>query len=328
MQNSFKSFFFTARTEISIQLFISGSLDSLNNWKRDLEEALIPGLHGNSPSSDTFREKEAHFYDCQSSDAGWAVFFGDIPTGFRLPDSAKKRSASNHPFWCLQQPPNMALLLLTSPQNLHMKFTSSWCYKLSNYYLNKIGCTMVQNSSMYFMYFLLFMSIWILLPPVSSPTLCTLIFSLSFLFGLVLSTLHLKTRFSLTGTRGTSLSLAALFPAPCFFSDHPSAFALFPHSSHPWFLSSFSSFFDVPLGAFSSSFLASWLRYSPGKVLTNSSWAVWRVISGRDTYKGILHLSCYIAGWSGSSSSFRVAYPVPLSKLRKMKMWHNLGSIC
>lgn len=145
MQNSFKSFFFTARTEISIQLFISGSLDSLNNWKRDLEEALIPGLHGNSPSSDTFREKEAHFYDCQSSDAGWAVFFGDIPTGFRLPDSAKKRSATNHPFWCLQQPPNMALLLLTSPQNLHMKFTSSWCYKLSNYYLNKIGCTMVRN---------------------------------------------------------------------------------------------------------------------------------------------------------------------------------------
>lgn len=42
MQNSFKSFFFTARTEISIQLFISGSLDSLNNWKCDLEGALIP----------------------------------------------------------------------------------------------------------------------------------------------------------------------------------------------------------------------------------------------------------------------------------------------
>lgn len=42
MQNSFRSFFGTARTKISIQLFISGSLDSLNNWKRDLEGALIP----------------------------------------------------------------------------------------------------------------------------------------------------------------------------------------------------------------------------------------------------------------------------------------------
>lgn len=187
---------------------------------------------------------------------------------------------------------------------------------------------MVWNWSMYFMYFLLFMSIWILLPPVSSPTLCILIFLLSFLFGLVLSTLHLKTSFSLTDTRGTSLSFAALFPAPCFWSDHPSAFAPFPHSSHPWFLSSFSSFFDVPLGAFSSSFLPSWLRNSPGKVLTNSSWAVWRVTSGRDAYQGILHLSCYIVGWSGSSSSFTALYTVPLSKLRKMKVWHNLGSIC
>lgn len=42
MQNSFRSFFGTARTKISIQLFISGSLDSLNNWKRDLEGALTP----------------------------------------------------------------------------------------------------------------------------------------------------------------------------------------------------------------------------------------------------------------------------------------------
>lgn len=34
---------FTASTKISIQLFISGSLDSLNKWKkRDLEAALIP----------------------------------------------------------------------------------------------------------------------------------------------------------------------------------------------------------------------------------------------------------------------------------------------
>lgn len=33
----------TARTKISIQLFISGSLDSLNKWKKgDLEGALIP----------------------------------------------------------------------------------------------------------------------------------------------------------------------------------------------------------------------------------------------------------------------------------------------
>jgi len=34
---------FTARTKISIQLFISGSLDSVNKWKKkDLEGALIP----------------------------------------------------------------------------------------------------------------------------------------------------------------------------------------------------------------------------------------------------------------------------------------------
>lgn len=187
---------------------------------------------------------------------------------------------------------------------------------------------MVWNSSTYFMYFLLFMSIWILLPLISSPTLFILVFLLCFLFGLVLSTLHLKTSFSLIGTRGTSLSFAALFPVLCFFSDHPSVLALFPYSSHPWILSSFSSLFDVPLGAFSSSFLPSWLRHSPGKVLTNSSWAVRRVISGRDTYEGILHLSCYIVGWSDSSSSFRVVYTVPLSKLRRMKVQHNLGSIC
>lgn len=36
---------FTGRTKISIQLFISGSLDSLNKWKkRDLEGALIPAF--------------------------------------------------------------------------------------------------------------------------------------------------------------------------------------------------------------------------------------------------------------------------------------------
>lgn len=73
---------------------------------------------------------------------------------------------------------------------------------------------MLWNSSMYFMYFFLFMSIWILLPLVPSSTLCILIFLLCFLFGLVLSTNHLKNSFSLIGTRGASLSLAAVFPAP------------------------------------------------------------------------------------------------------------------
>lgn len=136
---------------------------------------------------------------------------------------------------------------------------------------------MVWNLSMYFMHVLLFMSIWILLPLEPSPTLCILVFLLYFLCGLVLSALHLKT---LTGTRGTCF--CCTLPSPFFFSDHPSAFALFPYSSHPWFLYSFSSFFDVLLGAFSSSFPPSWLRCSPGKVLTNSSWAVWRVISGRE----------------------------------------------
>lgn len=46
--------------------------------------------------------------------------------------------------------------------------------------------------------------------------LCILIFLLCFLFSLVLSTLHLKTSFSLIGTRGISLSFAVLFPASFF----------------------------------------------------------------------------------------------------------------
>lgn len=104
MQNSFRSFFSTARTKISIQLLISGSRDSMN--KRDLEEGSrgspYPCLHGNSPSSDTYREKQAHFYDCQFSDAGWAIFLGDIHTGFRLPDMVHRKdlSASIHSGAC------------------------------------------------------------------------------------------------------------------------------------------------------------------------------------------------------------------------------------
>lgn len=80
---------------------------------------------------------------------------------------------------------------------------------------------MVWNSSVYFIYFLLFMSIWIFLPLVPSPTLCILIFLLCFLFCLVLPTLHLKTSFPLTGTRGTSLFIAVLFPALFFLTLLP-----------------------------------------------------------------------------------------------------------
>lgn len=81
---------FTARTKISIQLFISGSLDNLNNWKRDLEGALTPACMATAlpqiPS-----ERSRHIFDCQSSDAGWTFFLGDIHTGFRLPDMVHRK---------------------------------------------------------------------------------------------------------------------------------------------------------------------------------------------------------------------------------------------
>lgn len=77
---------FTARTKTSIELLISSSLDSLNKWKkRDLEEALIPNLCGNSLSSGTFRENQTRFSNCQSSTARWAVFLVDVHTVSRLP---------------------------------------------------------------------------------------------------------------------------------------------------------------------------------------------------------------------------------------------------
>lgn len=180
-----------------------------------------------------------------------------------------------------------------------------------------------------FSVFFLFMSIWILLPHHSDILSHFMYFNFLALFFLFfLSPLHLKNNISLIGTRASSLSCVVFFPAPCCFSARPSAFALLPHSSCPWFLSSFSSFFDVPLGALSSSFLPSWMRCSIGKVLADSSYPVWRVMPGQDTYSGVLHLLYYAVGWSDSSSSFRVVCTVPLSKVRKMKVPHNLESIC
>lgn len=89
MQNSFRRFLFTARTKISIQFFIPGSLDSLNNWKRDLEGALTPVCMATAlpqiPS-----ERRRHIFDCQSSDAGWAIILGDIHNGFRLPGTVHR----------------------------------------------------------------------------------------------------------------------------------------------------------------------------------------------------------------------------------------------
>lgn len=136
MQNSFRSFFCTARTKISIQLFTSGSLDSLNNWKRDLEGALTPACMATALPQ-TPSERSRHIFMTESSDTGWAIFLGNIHIGFRLPDMAHRKDLSPTTLsGACSSLPSMALLLLTSPQNLNKKkVTSSWCYKLSNYYL-------------------------------------------------------------------------------------------------------------------------------------------------------------------------------------------------
>lgn len=176
------------------------------------------------------------------------------------------------------------------------------------------------------MYFLLFISIWILLPLEPSSTLCILIFLLCFLFGFVCITSE-NQLFPHRQQRSISFLCSSQHR---FFSDHPSAFSLFPYSSHPWFLSSFFSFFDVPLGAFSSSFLPSWLaRHSPEKVLTNSSWAVFAGLYqvGTPTKESFGSLATLLTGVI-PNLHFRVAYTLPLSKLRKMKVGHNLGSMC
>lgn len=91
MQNSFRSFFFTARTKISIQLFISGSLDSLNNWKMDLEGALTTVCMATAlpqiPS-----ERSRHIFMTASLQLqDWAIFLGDIHTGFKLPDMVHRK---------------------------------------------------------------------------------------------------------------------------------------------------------------------------------------------------------------------------------------------
>lgn len=129
---------FTARTEISIQLFISGSLDSLNQWKkRDLAGALIPPCMATAlpqiPS-----EKTGHMFPT----ASLQMQDGQFSSGIFIPgfQSRCTEEICLQPLWCLQQPPYVALLLPTSPRNLHTEnVTSSWCYKLSSYYFKMAG---------------------------------------------------------------------------------------------------------------------------------------------------------------------------------------------
>lgn len=145
-----------------------------------------------------------------------------------------------------------------------------------------------------------------------------------FLFGLVLSALHLKT---LIGTRGTCF--CCTLPSPFF-----SLITLLP----------LLSFLTLPILDFSTPFLLSlmfFLVLSPHPS-RQADWGAplgrcWQTAAGlfgglyqvaRDTYKGILHLSCYIVSWSDSYSTFRVVYTVPLSKLWKIEVQHNVGSIC
>lgn len=87
MQNSFRSFFGTARTKISIQLFISGSLDSLNNWKRDLEGALTPACmataHPQIPA-----ERSRHIFmtvSLQMQDEKFSLGIFILALGFQPP---------------------------------------------------------------------------------------------------------------------------------------------------------------------------------------------------------------------------------------------------
>lgn len=119
------------------------------------------------------------------------------------------------------------------------KVTSFWCYKLSSYYSKSTGP--VYEINLYVFCIFLFASISVALPHHCDilPSRFMYFNSLALFFFFFWSTLHLKNNFSLIGTRASSLSCVVLFPAPCCFSARPSAFALFPHSSCPWFLSSF-----------------------------------------------------------------------------------------
>lgn len=110
---------FTARTKTSIELLISGSLDSLK--KRDLEEALIPTCVATAflqvPSERTrhvFLTASLQLQDGQFSSGMFILCQGFQP---RCTESI-----------CLQLPtlvpPDVASLLPASFQNLHMEYVT------------------------------------------------------------------------------------------------------------------------------------------------------------------------------------------------------------
>lgn len=176
------------------------------------------------------------------------------------------------------------------------------------------------------MYFLLFISIWILLPLVPSSLLCILIFLLCFLFGLVLSALHLKTSFSLIGSRGASLSFALPSTVSSLITLLPLLYLL-----------------TLPILDFSPPFLLSLmllLVLSPHPSC-QADWGTplgrcWQTAAG--LFAGLYQVGTPTKESFGSLATlltgvipnlhFRVAYTLPLSKLRKMKVRHNLGTMC
>lgn len=77
---------FTARTKISIQLFVSGTQDCSNKWKKeDLEGALTPACMATAFPQIPSKRTRHVFSDCSFSNAGWTIFLRDIHAGFRLP---------------------------------------------------------------------------------------------------------------------------------------------------------------------------------------------------------------------------------------------------
>lgn len=92
MQNSFRRFLFTARTKISIQFFIPGSLDSLNNWKRDLEGALTPACMATAlPQIPSERSRRIFAVSLQMQDEQLSLGIFIMALGFQTPCTEKIR---------------------------------------------------------------------------------------------------------------------------------------------------------------------------------------------------------------------------------------------
>lgn len=128
---------FTARTKISIQLFISGSLDSLHKWKkRDIDSNLV---YACLTAAQVNEKTTRHIFLATSLWRQDKQFFC-LAAGAPLPCSPRREVVAVQALqrqkeaniadgviclqlqpWDLQQSPHVALLLPTSPKLPRMK---------------------------------------------------------------------------------------------------------------------------------------------------------------------------------------------------------------